>query len=68
MANKRINIVQFCTNTLQAGNRIKLPDSLIHTLEWKQGQDITINLDVDNQQIILSASILLTKQKKHSKR
>jgi hypothetical protein len=55
MSNKSIKIVQFGTNTLQIGNRVKLPDHLISTLNWQQGQIITIELDTETSEVIIKS-------------
>jgi hypothetical protein len=55
MINKSIKKVQFCTNRLQTGNRIKLPDNLISTLKWEKGQIIVVELDTETSEVILKA-------------
>lgn len=53
MNKNSIKLVEFGTNSLQASGRIQLPKPLINTLNIRQGQDLTIYLDVENAQIIL---------------
>lgn len=48
-----IKIVHYGVNTLQSGDRIKLPEPLLKTLDIKKGQDVEILLDTEEGYIIL---------------
>lgn len=67
MTKKSIKEVQYGSNSLQKGGRIKLPQPLLNTLSIKEGQQIDILLDTENVQIILRAVDAQTKILKHRK-
>lgn len=55
-----MKFVPFGVKSIQKGRRIRLDDNLLHALDIKEGDKVTLSLDIEQEAIIIKKPRLAT--------